>query len=32
MVGRWEVTKVSTLLGEGGEKEVRLGDEHIDIG
>ncbi len=25
----WEVTKVRTSLGEGGEKEVRVGDEEV---
>ncbi len=31
MVGWWEVPRVSTLLGERGEKETRVDDE-VDIG
>lgn len=32
MVGQWEVTGVSTSLGDRGEKEVRIGDEEMNIG
>ena len=31
-VSRWEVTHDRTSSGERGEKEVRVGDEELDIG
>lgn len=32
MAGRWEVTRVRSSSGETGVKEVRNGDEEVDIG
>ncbi len=32
VVRRWEVTRVRTSLAKSGEKEVRVGDEEVDVG